>query len=300
MNKRPGEAILFELLRSFSTLARTLNLSKTVEELGATRQTVRRHIDILEKNLGKKLFVLVDRQYQLTKDGQEALDEAEELLARGQAWLSGFLRHVDGFDHIQRDDGELCYYMQQHRMTDLWNFGTPLLQAALEAWVIAKGRLEASEFAPMRPYLMIFREQGDDWVCVEVGDKSSYASWYGWTWQRSSVGRPLSALPGGVDFAKVTSKPFRDVATSYAARFDHIFSRIEHGDDGGTLPIAYQRLLLRGQFADGSFALFSIIERTYDLEIPGLDRERIASMPPEMIMNVKPPAKNVRDLEMSS
>jgi len=41
---QPSHAILFELLRSFTTLARTLNLSHAVKELRSTRQTVRRHI----------------------------------------------------------------------------------------------------------------------------------------------------------------------------------------------------------------------------------------------------------------
>ena len=56
MKKIQCQSILFELLRSFSTLARTLNLSKAVRELGSTRQTVRRHIYLLEEARGEKLF----------------------------------------------------------------------------------------------------------------------------------------------------------------------------------------------------------------------------------------------------
>ena len=40
--------LLFEILRSFTMLAATLNLSHAVKELGSTRQTVRRHISQLE------------------------------------------------------------------------------------------------------------------------------------------------------------------------------------------------------------------------------------------------------------
>ena len=49
---QPSHAILFELLRSFTTLARTLNLSHAVKELRSTRQTVRRHIAQLEEMRG--------------------------------------------------------------------------------------------------------------------------------------------------------------------------------------------------------------------------------------------------------
>ncbi|MEP3512466.1 MAG: hypothetical protein ABJN38_11970, partial [Lentilitoribacter sp.] len=44
--RKPTEshALLHEMIRSFTTLARTLNLSHAVKELGSTRQTLRRHI----------------------------------------------------------------------------------------------------------------------------------------------------------------------------------------------------------------------------------------------------------------
>lgn len=291
MTKKPGEGILFEMLRSFSTLARTLNLSRTVEETGATRQTIRRHIDIIEKHRGDKLFVLEDRQYRLTEAGKEALPEAEDLLVRGRAWLANHIRHVNSKGYLARDDDELMYYLQQHDVPELWENGTPLLQVALEAWVRGKGALESPDFAPIRPFCMIFRQQDENWLCVEVGEKSSYATWYGWTWQRSSVGRTLPNLPGGIGFAQLTQQPFEAVAHQYSARFDHIHTKIDHGPDGEMLPISYQRLLMRGKFADGSPALISVIERTYELDIAGLPEDRIQSMPEEFVMKTTVPVE---------
>ena len=43
-----NQPLLFEMIRSFTTLAQTLNLSHAVAELNSTRQTVRRHISQLE------------------------------------------------------------------------------------------------------------------------------------------------------------------------------------------------------------------------------------------------------------
>jgi len=41
--------LLYEMVRSFTVLADTLNLSQAVRLLGSTRQTVRRHIAQIEE-----------------------------------------------------------------------------------------------------------------------------------------------------------------------------------------------------------------------------------------------------------
>ena len=103
MKKIQCQSILFELLRSFSTLARTLNLSKAVRELGSTRQTVRRHIYLLEEARGEKLFSVEDRQYRLTAAGRASLQGAEEILSFGEAWLGRSLSHKDRLVSIKRE-----------------------------------------------------------------------------------------------------------------------------------------------------------------------------------------------------
>ncbi len=64
---------MFEMLRSFTTLASTLNLSRAVIALGSTRQTVRRHIQQLEELRGEQLFEVHDRQYVLTEAGSRSV-----------------------------------------------------------------------------------------------------------------------------------------------------------------------------------------------------------------------------------
>ena len=76
-----SHALLHEMIRSFTTLARTLNLTHAVKELGTTRQTLRRHIAQLEELKGVDLFVVKDRQYQLTEEGSRALPEALDILS---------------------------------------------------------------------------------------------------------------------------------------------------------------------------------------------------------------------------
>ncbi len=288
MARTQSQAILFELLRSYTVLARTLNLSKAVRELGSTRQTVRRHITLLEEHKGEALFRLEDRQYYLTEAGKRSLREAQDLLARGQAWLDNCSDHINGLYHLAFDEGaDHPYYLQQHPLSRLWIDSSPLLQEGFQSWAKSKGELESSEFAAIRPYLMIFRRLDDDWICIEIGNKSSYATWYGWQWERSSVGRGIADLPGGTGFANLLAQPFHDVRAQGGVRLDHIHTRLGDGSGENLVPISYQRLLMGCRFPDGSFALAVLIDRTHNIEIEGLDPEKAQSMPQEFIMNTE-------------
>ncbi len=287
MTRNQSSAILFELLRSFTTLARTLNLSKAVRELGSTRQTVRRHISLLEESKGESLFVLEDRQYHLTEAGRQSVREAEELLARGEAWLNNQSDHINGLSRLTyKDKADFSYHLQQHPFGDIWRSGTPLLQQGFQCWADAKGEIETDAFAPIRPYITVFRLFEDDWICAEVGSKSSYATWYGWQAERSSIGRAIVDMPGGRGFGKLLSQSFRDVHEQGGGRLDHIHTQIEDQHGPELVPITYQRLLLGCRFPDGSFALATLVDRTHNIDIAGLSEKQAKSMPDKYIMEV--------------
>ncbi len=289
MARKQSQSILFEQLRSFSTLARTLNLSKTVRALGSTRQTVRRHITMLEESKGVKLFKIEDRQYELTQEGENSLGEAEELLARGEAWASNLSGHINGLSHISLDiEDEIYYHLQQHPLSSLWSNSSELMQFGFQCWANSKGEIESEALAPIRPYLMVFRWLENKWVCVEVGNQSSYATWFGWTWERSSIGRGVADMPGGPGFGNLLTQPFKEVSTTHSVRLDHIHTHVERTENGGKVPISYQRLILGCRFPDGTAVLATLIDRTYNIDITGLSRESIESMPKELIMDIKP------------
>ena len=92
---------MHEMLRSFVMLARYLNLSHAVEHLGSTRQTVRRHIEMLQALRGEELFAFVDRQYVLTDAGVLALTEAERILQLDEAWMRKEVSIVDGLTTVR-------------------------------------------------------------------------------------------------------------------------------------------------------------------------------------------------------
>lgn len=288
----PSHSVLFEALRSFTTLARTLNLSHAVKELNSTRQTVRRHVDQLEAMRGEELFELVDRQYRLTEAGQRALPEAEDLLARATAWMLNQSAHENGlFTAKYTEKAEFDYYLQQHPISDIWRSGSARMQEIVASWAEAGGQIEHPAMTRVRPHLLIYRhgEMDDFWYCADIGMESSFASWFGWAAARSSVGRALERLPGGDSFASLLAHPFKDVSSTHGLRLDHVHTQIPRGPEHeeGLHPISFQRLMMGCAFADGSFALGAYIERTYNIEIAGLPDEKVRTMAADLIMTVE-------------
>lgn len=280
MDRQQGQAILFELLRSFTSLARTLNLSQTVRDLGSTRQTVRRHIAILEEVRGEGLFELDERQYVLTPAGEHALQEAQDILARGEAWLKKQSGHINGLFHVLLDpevdpDAPIFYYLQQHPISRIWTQGSELMQKTVRAWAESGGEVETEKFEEIRRHALMFRKHDADWLCTEVGKDSAYSEWFGWSWARSSVGRPIGNFPGGSSFASLLSQPFHEVHATHGLRYDHVFTQIVRGDERELTALSYERLIVGGRYPDGSPVLVSVVNRTDNVEIKDVDPKRI-------------------------
>ncbi|MEM1352266.1 MAG: LysR family transcriptional regulator [Pseudomonadota bacterium] len=277
------------MIRSFTTLARTLNLSHAVKELRSTRQTLRRHIATLETMKGVKLFDVRERQYHLTEAGERALPEAEFILARGTSWLNKDIGHVEGLQHISKVLSDGWYFYQQQRpISDIWTTERPMFREAVKAWTMAQGELEHEAMQHIRQYFMVFRESPYGWLTVEIGDQNAYVSWFGWTRARSSIGRDVGKMPGGDDFARLLSAPFDEVRDTRGLRLDHVCTLLPRVDGGPMVPLSYQRLMLGCSFPDGTFALVSMVERCYDLRIKGVSLEQASRMPEEMLTCEKP------------
>jgi hypothetical protein len=133
---------------------------------------------------------------------------------------------------------------------------------------------------------MAFKPLDGAWICSEIGEKSSYATWHGWEWQRSSIGRRIIDLPGGSGVADLLAYPFRDVWAHEGVRLDHIHTFNTHKDSQERVPISFQRLLMGCRLPDGSFTLAALVDRTHNIDIQGLSAERAISMPKKYIMDV--------------
>jgi hypothetical protein len=272
--------LLFEMIRSFSKLAKTLNLSHAVHELSSTRQTVRRHIASLEEIKGEKLFEVVNRQYSLTEAGRNALPEADQILARGHAWLRGQLSGVDGMMRISYKNVEGWeYFQQQLKISDVWGADSALLRTAVSCWAKSGGDLESEHMKAVRPYFLVYRDTPSGWICVEVGEKSFYSKWWGWAEARSSIGRSLGEFPGGEEFATIMDTPFREVQKNHSLRLDQVAARVPREPGGDPKAICFQRLLMGVRMPDGSFALVTVVDRAEKMAVSGVDQRWIDDMP---------------------
>jgi len=284
MTRDPSHNILFEMLHSFVTLSKTLNLSMAVKQLGSTRQTVKRHISILEKAKGYPLFELVDRRYQLTEDGARSLKEAENILFRGEAWLAGNSDHADGLEFIRQDGNQgHSYYSQQHKMNRLWSDGPLLLQQGFDCWSAAHGAIESSKMAPVRPYLLIYRPNGNQWHCTEIGEKSAYSIWLGWEWVKSSIGLPAHETAVDLQSYNYIERAYSDIINQGGVRLDHVYRKASRKNGEAPTSVTFQRLLFSCIFPDGSPAIGSLIAMSNNIDIPGLDSKAAASMPNSLL-----------------
>ncbi len=273
-------ALLFEMIRSFVSLAATLNLSHSVKQLGSTRQTVRRHISTLEEAMNTPLFSVNDRQYTLTDAGRNALPGAEDILARGITWLRGQSRSIGSLQHLRADHGDWHFYQEQQPLGRIWSDQSVLLRETFRAWAMSAGEIENPLFEHVRPFLIIYRQADPGWICVEFGQKSVYVNWFGQDFARSSIGRSISQMPAGQEFSHLIYQSFAEVQASQTARLDHVFTHMPQKDGKMSSPVCYQRLIMSGFFPDGSPAVMSLISPVDVVRITGLLPEDLTAVGP--------------------
>jgi hypothetical protein len=278
-------ALLFEMLRSFVTLARTLNLSHAVKELNSTRQTLRRHIASLEALKGGTLFAVNDRRYVLTPFGEKVLPEARDLVLAADGWLRGYTQRVNGLQLLRHEmSRDWWFHLQQHPINRAFTAEGRMLAQVIAGWAEAEGALEHEGLRAVRRYCNVFRRVHDNLIFTEVGEDSSYVSWFGEKLARSTIGREIGEMPGGDGFGHLVNLAYREIENSQSIRLDHICSVLPKGESGENMAISYQRLLMGARFPDDSPAILSVVYRTYDIDIEGVGEDFVRRMPADALM----------------
>ena len=284
---RHDTAITLDMLRAFDGLARTLNLSEASVKLGVTRQTVRRHISNLEKIKGGDLFSLKRNSLSLTQRGAQALPGARSLLRQADIWSRrastgpAFSQHLE-YARITDKIGNR-YYSQQHQVSAISRYGNDLLQRTLAAWGMASAQIEAPEMAAVRPFLVVYRRTEAGWVCVEIGEKSAYAKWFGWKWSKSAVGRLSEDDNAGDDFNSFISDAYERIHGEGGVRLDHLFANLPRESSESTTPVTFQRLLMSCVFPDFAPALAVQVAISREVEIFDFAPEDAASVSDDLI-----------------
>lgn len=279
------------MLRAFVCMSRNLNLSKTCDELGATRQTVRRHITDLERIKGEQLFKVEERQYHLTAAGQACLDGAKSILLQLDTWAgqSSLSKNVSGGLESSRyvDADGRAFLSQQHPVSQIATNGLPLMKRALVSWGNAETQIEHEAMQAIRPYTVIYRKGPAGWVFVDIGTESAYAKWFGWAWSKSAIGKLMNEDNVGDEFNEFISGAYSRIYEEGGVRIDHVYAYLPK-DGGDPLPVTFQRLLLGCVFPDGTPGLSVLAAITQQVEIDALEQGDRPNMPADLIMDSLP------------
>ena len=286
---KQNAGVTVAMLRAFVSLSRTLNLTETSEHLKATRQTVRRHISDLERIKGQSLFVLERQEYALTPFGKASVADAESILRQIESWSgqSRMTRHgVNFLEHAHfLDDKGREFFSQQHPVIEIATSGLPIMRRVLAAWGQAQTRIEDEALAQVRPYRVIYRKSPKGWICVEIGEKSAYAMWFGWAWSNSAIGRLSQEDNAGDDFNDFIAGTYVRVYSEGAVRYDHLYAHLPRENSEKPVPISFQRLLMGCVFPDGTPGLAVLVLMTNKIDITGLKPEAENCVPEAFVMD---------------
>jgi len=288
MTKTPS--VIYEMLRSFVAVADTLNVSKAVDQLGFTRQTIRRHLDDLEEITDGPLFEVRNRQYHLSEIGEERISGAKELISSLDDWIENQYASPSELKSIvfRSVENDFVYYLQQHGLAKVWGNATPLISSALAAWSCSDAKLESDAFTSLRDYMLVFRKSRGNWLCTFVGQKSSYVTWLGVNWAQSAVGKIIDDDESSLYDYKFVVSAYETVMSWGCPRYDHIHTAFSRDGRTHLEPVNYQRLLLPLFLPDGEPVLGAIVARTNKLDFLDLDVGEIPSISDEMLMEFSP------------
>ncbi|MEM7067459.1 MAG: LysR family transcriptional regulator [Pseudomonadota bacterium] len=277
-------SVIFEMMRSFVVLAKTLNISQTAESLNLTRQTVKRHISNLEEIKGNELFELKNRQYILTEYGHAELNSAETLLVRLNDWLNNDHRTIAGLQVTHHKNKASEFWAQRYPVIELLNLAPPLIKRGFQAWGESSCQIEHPKLKKIRPYLIVYRRIEGEWICVEIGEKSSYSSWRGLPWAQSAIGVSFQRDPINTPADDYILQAYSSVRKTGCAWYDHISTKTPRNENGKALPLNYQRLIVALTFPDGELAIGSLVARTNKVKIDGLPSTKFSAVSKKDLM----------------
>lgn len=279
------------MLRAFVSLSKTLNLTETTKLLGATRQTIRRRITDLEVIMGRALFSLEKQEYKLTSYGKESIADAESILRQLEAWSarSGVTKRrskwLESAHYL--DAGGREFFSQQHPIIWIAKNGLPLMKRTLAAWGQAHTKIEDPAMSDVRPYLVIYRKSRAGWICVEIGERSAYAKWFGWAWSKSAIGRVSEDDNAGDDFNDFISGAYARIYGVGGVRLDHLYAHLPREISDEPIPVSFQRLLMGCIFPDGTPGLAVLVLMTNQIDIDALRDVEISCVPEELVMDLE-------------
>ncbi len=257
-----------DAMKSFFVLANTRSLSETVSILGITRQTVRRHINLLEMIRGTVLFTAGPGGYQLSETGRAEYRVVSKIINQTSRWAAGLAAISPVLDLCNGRGPNGGYYLsQQHPVSELILNGPAPMKRIYKAWVEGGGQVEAPSFRRVKAELLMYREHHGGWMCVHAGDRAALATWLGPVWGKSLIGVQLTNDPVSGWADEYVLQAYQQAVDSGECRYDHLAVTLGRGPDGEPEGVCYQRLLMPCRLPDGSpvVAVFCILTNRIDI-----------------------------------
>jgi len=275
-------AATFEILKavfSFKRLAEMGSINRAAKALDVSRHTLRRHIQVLRRHTDDPLFELSGGVQQLTNGGR-SLNERIDPLFRTVSQLLNEAASSENQD-ISTDD--LKYFSQRHSLLDI-DANVPIISKAYKSWMSSEGRLNEEPLSLMRPWILTYRETKQGWICIHVGENSSYATWMGPDWAASAIGRSSDADEIGEKFSRTASEGYYNVMLWGSPLLEHVTTKIARNDTGKLEWVSYQRLLLPCILPEGDRVLASVAARTNNVLIKSQRGKKRIKMPADLLM----------------
>ncbi len=239
--------------------------------------------------MGQALFSLEKQEYVLTAYGKGCVADAESILRQLESWAtrsrmtkrrSQWLESANYLDANGRE-----FFSQQQPIIRIAKNGLPIMKKTLAAWGQAHTQIEDPATSDVRPFLVIYRKSQTGWICVEIGERSAYAKWFGWAWSKSAVGRLSEDDNAGDDFNEFISGAYARIYGEGGVRLDHLYAHLPREGCDEPIPVSFQRLLMGCVFPDGTSGLAVLVLMTNQIDIDALCDVEISCVPEELVMD---------------
>lgn len=264
----------------FDEYYKSQSISTASEKLGISRSTVRSHLERLAHQLNNGVPLVHNGK--LTEDG-------ERLHIRIKHDLSALHETLEAIDNSPSSTGLLAWASQRHSV-DMLEDKTkcaPIIYHAWRAWRTGGTSLDTIGMRALVPWSLIFRRWHNGWMLVEIGERSSFASWFGperARYFKSEVRQ--SYLTGDVSFRE-TARAYDEVGRWRTPILHHVHACIPRFEGQDNEWISYQRLVLPINWgADSGLAVFVV--RTNNISIESLSERDRHPMPEELLMEYEP------------
>ncbi len=287
---------LLSSLQAFSEVARLGSISAASSTLGIGRATIRDHLARLADELNNS-YPLVDTSQEhgvLTEAGTDLYLEIKSVFET----LEQAIDSVKNRGALGGDSEMHKFYCEPKNPATIDKGGAvPLIQRAWRAWRSNGISPESDSLAPLRPWLIVYRKIGNEWLLVDVGKKSSFATWFGPANARRARSQKSRYDLTSDSCKRHTMHAYDTALAHYAPRYDHVYTHFSREVDGAVDWVSYQRLIMPLRWSekttqydafDNDNVVGVMIARTNQILIKALDDKHRHLLPDELLMEFDP------------